>query len=109
MSTHSASTATTNASDLTEIVEVDGDGKVIKKVDVRPAGAPKNGSNVRQLKGANLDDVFGDGGWTDTDSSDSDLDPTDDEWEYPKTVSSTLHSVLQCICSFELCKFKTST
>ncbi|XP_053392423.1 dual oxidase maturation factor 1-like [Mercenaria mercenaria] len=83
-----ASTSTNN-SDLTEIVEVDRDGKVIRKIDVRPAGAPKNGSYVRHydMGRGRLDDVLGDeaNSWTDC-SSDSELEPTDDEWEEPSSA-----------------------
>lgn len=80
-------TTSSNSSDLTEIVEVDGDGNVIRTIDVRPAGAPKNGSNVRQYNRGNIDDVYGDEAncWTDY-SSESDLEPTDDEWEVPTPV-----------------------
>lgn len=80
----SGASTSTKDSDLTEIVEVGSNGEVIRKIDVRPAGAPKAGSDVKNLRKENLDDVLCDNGWTDIDtSSESDLDPTDDEWDYP--------------------------
>ncbi|KAL4240764.1 hypothetical protein ACF0H5_001553 [Mactra antiquata] len=82
-------------SNLTEIVEVDKDGKVVKKIDVRPVGAPKAGSKVTDphtlLSAKDLDNVYGDykdDFYDDFSNSDSDLSATDEEYNDAKTILS---------------------
>lgn len=55
---------------------------------MRPAGAPKSCSNTQQYvkhkDDIRIQDVPADDEWTD--DTESDLDPTDDEWEVIKAV-----------------------
>ena len=85
--TSEASTSTTDTN-LTEIVEVDGDGNRVVKRAARPQGAPSSKgheTHTTNFGGKALDDVFGedDSYWSDCSLYDTDSEISDDEKPEP--------------------------